>query len=91
MEFREQNHHYYKCNKILDAVVTILKYKKITIDNSIYIKVFSDGTVSYIKFSTGDFLNTTNNKTAFPEIRRVFEEGFYIKAQEQSVLKCLNF
>ena len=27
-------------NRLLDAVVTILKYKKITIDHAIYIKVF---------------------------------------------------
>ena len=29
-----------KWNRLLDAVVTILKYKKITIDHAIYIKVF---------------------------------------------------
>ena len=34
-----------KCNKILGAVVTIIKYNKITIDHAIYIKLFSDGTV----------------------------------------------
>ena len=66
-------------NRIFDAVVTILECKKIAIDNSIYIKVFSDGTISYLEFSTGDFVNTTNNYTSFPEIRRVFEEFFYIK------------
>ena len=35
--------------------------------------------------------NTTNNETAFPELRRVFEEDFQIKVQEVSVLKYLNF
>ena len=29
-------------NPLLDEVVTILKYNKITIDHAIYIKVFSD-------------------------------------------------
>ena len=40
-----------------------LKYKKIKIDNEIYNKVFSDGTVSYLTVSTYDLLNTTNNET----------------------------
>ena len=50
-------------NRLLDAVVTILKYKKITIDNAIYIKGFPDGTVSYLIFSTDDICNTNNNET----------------------------
>ena len=62
-------------------MVTILKYKKITIDHAIYIKVFSDGTVSYLAVSTDDVLNTYNNETAFPELRRVFEERFEMKFQ----------
>ena len=49
-----------KCNQLLDTVVTILKYNKIAIDNSIYIKVFSDVTVSYLTVSTDDFINTNN-------------------------------
>ena len=52
-------------NRLLDAVVTILKCNKTTIDNSIYIKVFSEITVSYHAFSTEGFLDTTNNETAF--------------------------
>ena len=72
-------------------MVTIIEYNKITIDFFIYIKVFSDGTVSYIKFSADNVLNTTNNRTAFTEIRRVVEEDFEIKVQEGSVLKYLNF
>ena len=36
-------------NRLLDAVATIKKYKKIIIDNAIYIKVFFDGTVSFFK------------------------------------------
>ena len=39
-------------NRLLDAVVTVLKYKKSTIYHSIYIKVFTYGTVSYVTFST---------------------------------------
>ena len=50
-------------NILLDAVVTIMKNKKITIDHAIFIKVFSDGTVSYLMVYTDDFLNTNNNET----------------------------
>ena len=50
----------WKLNRILDAVVTILKYKKIIIDHAIYIKVFTDGPFSYFTVSTDDVLNTTN-------------------------------
>ena len=32
----------HQCNRLLDAVVTVLKYKESTIDHAIYIKVFSD-------------------------------------------------
>ena len=55
-----------------------MKYKKSTIGNEIYIKVFYDGTVSYITVSTDDVLNTTNNETAFTDLRRSFEEDFEI-------------
>ena len=72
-------------------MVIIIKYKKITIYHAIYIKVFSDGTFSYISVSTDDVLNNTNNKTAFPEPRKVFEECFDIEVQEVSVLKYINF
>ena len=51
---------------------------------------FSDGTMSYITVSAYYVLNTTNNKTEFPELRRVFEETFEIKFQELSVLKYLT-
>ena len=55
----------WKWNQLLDAAVTIIRYHKITIDHDIYIKVFSNVTVSYIMVSTDDVLNTTNNETAF--------------------------
>ena len=45
-----------------------LKYKKITIDNVIYIKVLFDGTVSHSTVYTDNFLNATNNGLAFPEV-----------------------
>ena len=35
-----------KYDRLFDAVVAILKYQKGTIENGIYIKVFSDGKVS---------------------------------------------
>ena len=50
-------------NGLLDTVVTILKYKKITIDHNIYIKFSTDGTVSYLTVSTADVLNTNNKET----------------------------
>ena len=50
-------------NRLIDAVVTIIKYKKITIDHAIYIKFLTDITVSYLTVSTDYFLNTTNNET----------------------------
>ena len=68
-------------------MVKSIKYKKRTIDNAIYTKVFYDGTVSYCAFSTDDVLNTTNNEESFPGLTRVFEEAFEIKVQEGSVLK----
>ena len=53
--------HRRQWNRILDAVVTIIRYKKITIDHAIYIKVFTNRTVSYLAFYTDDVLNTNNN------------------------------
>ena len=78
-------------NRLLDAVVTILKYRKSTIDHAIFIKVFDDSTVSYLTVSTDYVINTTNNENAFPELTRVFKEKFEMKVQEGSVLKYLNF
>ena len=78
-------------NILLDAVVNILKYNKITIDHDIYIKAFSDGTVSCLKVSTEDILNTNNNGASFPELTIIFEKHLEMKFQELSVLKYLNF
>ena len=47
------------------------------------------GTVSYLKVSTYDFLNTTNNDTSFTELTRFFEENFEMKVK--GVSKFLNF
>ena len=68
-------------NRLLDVVVKIVKYKNITIDHAIYIRVFTDGTVSYLTVSTDDVLNTTNNEKVFPELTRVFKEHFEMKVQ----------
>ena len=76
-----------KCNRLLDAGVTIIKYKKNTIDYAIYIKFFTDGKVSYLTVSTDDVLTTTNNETAYPELTKVFEVHFDIKIQGGSFLK----
>ena len=70
---------------------TIIKYKNIKIDHDIYIKVFTDGTVSYLKVSTDDVINNTNYETAFPELTKVFEEHFEMKVQKGQVLKYLSF
>ena len=80
-----------QCNISLDAVATILKYKKSTIYHAIYIKVFTDGTVYYLTVSTDDVLNNTNNDTSFHEQTIFFKEHFEMKVQEGSVLKYLNF
>ena len=69
-------------NILLDAVVTIIKYKKITIDHTIYIKVFTYGTVSYLTVSTDDVINTTNNENSFLELTIFFRERFEMKLQE---------
>ena len=72
-------------------MITIIKYKKSTIDHNIYFKVFTDVIVSYLTVSTDGVINTTNNETEFPELKRVFIEHFEMKVQEGSVLKYLNF
>ena len=73
-------------NRLLDEVVTILKYKKITIDHAINIKVFSDGTVSYLTVSKNDVLNTNNNETAFPEVRRFLKNTLRWKSKKDMSL-----
>ena len=50
-------------NRLLYAVVTIIKYKRSKIDHAIYINVFTDETVSYPTVSTNDVINTSNNET----------------------------
>ena len=60
-------------NRLLDAVTTIIEYKISTICHVIYIKVFDDVTVSYLKVSNNDVLKTNNNENAFPELKRVFK------------------
>ena len=75
-----------QCNCLVDAVLTMMKNKICTIDNYIYIKLLSDGTVSYITVSTDYVLNTTNNETTFTELRRSFEKYIQIKVQEGSIL-----
>ena len=80
-----------KYNILLDAVITIIKNKKSTIDHAIHIKFISFGTVSYIIVSNDDVLNVTNNETAFTELKIFFEEHFEMKSQEGSILKYLTF
>ena len=70
-----------KWNRLLDEVVTIIKYNKIAIDHAIYIKFFSDGTVSYPTVSTYDFINTTKNETAFLELTRFLKNTLKWKSK----------
>ena len=60
-------------NRLLDTVVTIMKYNKSTIDNTTYIKVLSDRNFSYLIVYTDAVLNTTNNEADFIELGNVFE------------------
>ena len=60
-------------NRLLDEVVTVMKYKRIVIDNGICIKILPDGTISYITVSTDDVTNTTNNVIYFSDLRKVFQ------------------
>ena len=60
---QEKNPSRRQWNRLLDAAVTIIKYKKITIDHDIYIKVLYDATMSYLTVSTDGVLKTTNNET----------------------------
>ena len=80
-----------QCNRLLDSMVTIIKYKKSTIDHDIYIKLFTYGTVYYPTVSTDDVLFATNNETSFSELTRFFKEHFEMTVQEGSVIKYLNF
>ena len=68
MEYREKKTRQ-QYNRILDAVVIMNKYKKITIDHAIFINASGDWKLWYITVSTDDVLNTTNNETEFPELR----------------------
>ena len=63
-------------NRLHDAEVTTLKNKKSTIYHDIYIKVFTDGTVSYLTVFTDDVLNNTNNETAFTKLTIFFKNTF---------------
>ena len=71
-----------QCNRLIYAVVT----KKITIDHAIYIKVFTDVTVYYLRVSNDDVLNTTNNETEFNEPRRVLKNPLRLKSRKDMSL-----
>ena len=50
-------------NRLLGAVVIMIKYKKSTVDNNNCVKVLYGGTVYYLTVSTDDVINNTNNET----------------------------
>ena len=64
-------------------MVKTIKYMKGAIYHAIYIKLLSDGTVSYLAVSNDDVLHTNNNETTFPKLRRVFEEAFEINPKKE--------
>ena len=63
MELRGEKPTGLQWNRLLDAVVTIIKYKKSAIDHDIFIRVFSDVTVYYLAVFTDAVINSTNNET----------------------------
>ena len=69
-------------NRLLDTVVTIIEYKKSTINHAIYIKVFDHVTVSYLTVSTDDVLNTTDNENEFTELTGLFKDHFEMKVKK---------
>ena len=86
MEFKEQNQ---PSDNIIDSLMQwlqLLDIRKKTIIHAMYIKVLYDVTVSYPKVSTDDVLNTTNNKTEFTELRRVFKKILRLKSKKNMSL-----
>ena len=64
----------------------MIKYKKSTIDHDIYIKVFFDGTVSYLTVSTDDVVNNSNNETVFNEPKRFLKNILISKSKKDLYL-----
>ena len=71
-----------KCNQLLDSVFKIIKYNKSTIHHAIYIKVLSDGKVSYLTVSTDDVIKTTKNDIEFPELRMFLKNPLILKSNK---------
>ena len=55
-------------NILVYSAVNIVDYKRNIIYHYISMKLFSNGTVSYLTVSTYDVLNTTNNNEKFWEL-----------------------
>ena len=60
-------------------MLTVLKYKKITIDYAIYIKVLYDRIVPYLTVSTYGVLNNIDNETDFSWTKKVLNNNFRLK------------
>ena len=54
-------------------------------------KLFQDGTLSYLTVYIGDVLSNTNIDTGFYNNIKLSQEALQIKVKELSVLKYLNF
>ena len=52
-------------NIFIDYAVRIIAYKMSTIDHATHVKLFSNGTVSYIDLPMYDVLNNTYNNEEF--------------------------
>ena len=54
-----------QCVVLLDYAVNIIVYKRSIIGHAIYVKLFSNGTISFLTVLIDAFLGTTNNYEGF--------------------------
>ena len=54
-----------QCNRLLDDTIKIIDNKKIKINHSIYVKIFSNDNLSDLTLSTDNVINISNNDEEF--------------------------
>ena len=54
-----------QCNRLLDATIKIIDNRKIKINHSIYVKIFSNDNLSDLTLSTDNVINISNNDEEF--------------------------
>ena len=59
----------HQCNRLLNYFLQQIKSLQINIDNAIYVKFFQNETTSYPTVSKYEILQTTENSSAFEELR----------------------